>query len=986
MQCAWSSRCLPLRKHIQQFSMAASDMRSPPARPTLHDRLGIFSSSPPLPDLRDLIAAKRKPKAQIIRSGSTAVPIATSASAAAFTSAADLSRTARATGDDSFDVIDNPGPPVAVKKAPAKRARKATKEPKAPKEPKPPKATKPKKEKAPKRLAKEVIVLSSDGISPKPMRHDGAAAAETGAVQVGDADRREENEGTPLKAKPWRKFKSPESAGRAGTGEADIAPIKPPAKAKVQKKNSKPETVSRHFSKDKDSVEPELPDAKEKRPKARKASTPEPINLEAAVDRRMDWTPVKPDTVMPKSSPDPFGTPEHLLPPEATLFKNLGDKYGHKVPDPDVAPAPAPIPVLGKVLGKRKAIEMVSVNMSTKSTESSRGPSPAKAKAPKKKPRTITELATSAYGPQVVESLQREEESLFEYFSVEGTEQDASNGAPVTAKGKRKASKVTKSKKKASPKKPVLLSPQAAMRQSAAQDFVFGTASQLACEQSPTFLKDLHAAMKASTIAEEDDSFGGPLIGGHISKSKPQGKGLWSVSARDEEGELVDVEVLDMINSPALPYDDAILDPWKQLPPEAAGTKTETADSSVIEISSRPVATTNKTRPSQTPVPKSHFLMTHKLTLSAAAALTPKTPEDLFPLVTDLLEDEMPPPSNQQQTHEEVRDSPSKAAAPAQKPRPSYETFTDAKLAKEISKFGFKAVKTRAGMIALLDHCWKSQSEALATGATFAATSVLASPKRKQTESAQDASTPSPLAKKPRRRSKKADAADPFDIETSQGARTRQGSEVVDDVPVIPKKKLGRPRKDAATTDAATVPNKKLGRPRKDAAAEEASSMPPPPKPTAGPSTPKRKKAAIRATGDSEIIDLDSEIEASNSSPEQLFSPDVADADVTISDDTEVSLNLSPTALQSTVFGHITKAVTSAPRTTDPKNPSWHEKMLMYDPIIVEDLAAWLNSGQLTKLGYDDEVSALDVKKWCEMRSICCLGRETWRGQERKRL
>lgn len=1015
MQCAWRSRCLPSRKHIRHFSMAASDMRSPPARPTVHDRLGIFSSSPSLPDFRDLIAARPKPKPQTIRSGSAAVPIPATATAATFTSASDLLRTARATRDASFDVIDDPEPPAANKKAPAKRARKTTNEAKAPREPKPPRAAKPKEGKVSKRLAKEVIVLSSDGITPRSTRHDTTHATNTEPSRIGESDERKDSEVTPLKAKPWKKFKSPESAGRAGTeatkAASKAASTKPAAKARVRKKRSNLETVSRHFPKETDSAEPEMPEAKkkgrkarkasvsrresvesdkpdgrEKRPKAKKASTPEPSNLEAAVERRMDWTPVKADTFVPGSSPDPFGTPEHLLPSEATLFKKLSDKYGHKVPDADIATAAAPKPDLSQILGKRKIVELVSVNTSTDSTEATRGPPPAKTKAPPKKPRTITELATAAYGPQVVEDVQRED-SVLDYFSVEGTDHDAGKGVPVTGKGKGKASKVTKSKKKVPLKKPVLLSPQAAMRQSAAQDFVFGTASQLACEQSPTFLKDLHAAMQASTILEEDDTLGMSLPETKLSKSKPQGKGLWSISARDEEGELVNVEVFDMINSPALPQDDAILDPWTQLPPEAAGTETETADSSVIEIGSRPIATANETKLSQTPVPKSHFFLTQKLTLSAAAALTPKSPDDSFPLVTDLVEDEMPPPSNQQQTHEEVRDSPSKVAAPAQKPRLSYETFTDAKLAKEVSKFGFKPVKSRAGMIALLDQCRKSQSQALATGATFAATSVLASPKRKQTESTQDASTPSPLAKKPRGRPKNVDDADPFEVDAdvAKEVRAGPGSELVDDVLVVPQKKRGRPRKDAATQETASAPKEKLDRERKDAA-PEASSMPPPAKPKAGSSTSKRKKAVLQPIGDPEVIDLDSEIEANISSPEQLFSPDVADADMTSNEDTEISLNLSPTALQSIVFGYITKAVRSAPRTTDPENPSWHEKMLMYDPIIVEDLAAWLNSGQLTKLGYDDEVSALDVKKWCEMRSICCLARETWRGQERKRL
>ena len=96
-------------------------------------------------------------------------------------------------------------------------------------------------------------------------------------------------------------------------------------------------------------------------------------------------------------------------------------------------------------------------------------------------------------------------------------------------------------------------------------------------------------------------------------------------------------------------------------------------------------------------------------------------------------------------------------------------------------------------------------------------------------------------------------------------------------------------------------------------------------------------------------------------------------------------LSASPSRREE-IFGYITKAVTSAPRTQDPENPSWHEKMLMYDPIILEDLTAWLNSGQLDRVGCDQEVSPEDVKRWCESKSVCCLWRVNLHGKERKRF
>lgn len=939
--------------------MAASDMRSPPVCPTLRDRLEGLSSSPSFPDLQDLISTKAKPKLQTLRSGNAAAPIPADASTE-FTPASELLRKGRAIGSDAFDVIDEPDPPVA-KKAPAKRVRNTLKKSKVLNEPKAAKTSR--LGKASKRVAKEVIVLSSDGVTPKTARHVDTFAGERGEQNAGTIGAQKED-GTPSQAKPWKKFKDPTSPEQTGTGESEAVSAKLPAKAKSQRKNSKPETVSRHSIKEQDSIKSENSGAKKQRPRA---STPEPTNLEPAVKRRMDWTPAKPDTMIPQSSLEPFGTQGAVIVidveddgSDATdLFKNLRDTYGHHMADADVVAAPKPQTT--KVLGKRKVIEMVPVNLLSESIQADRKPSPAKEKAPKKKPRTITELATAPYAPKPTEEHSPIDDSLLGYFKIEDPEQGSSKGAVARSKGK--VSKVT-SKKKTALKKAVLLSPQSAIRHSAAQDFVFGTASQLARETSPTFLKDLHAAMKASTTAEDNDPFAKPSTGGLV-RSKVRGKGLWSVSARDEEGEMVDVEIIDMVNSPALPQDDAILDPWTQLPPEAVGAEVETADSSVIEIDSRPVAM-DGLETSPPTVPKSHFFTSQKMTLNAAAAILPKFSDESFPLVTELLEDEMPPPSNQQQTQEEVRNSPSKAIVPASKSRPKYETFTDVKLAKEISKFGFKAVKTRTGMIALLDKCWKRKSEASLAGASFSTSSVLASPKRKQTDTAQDSpATSSPPAKKPRGKAKKTADADAVVVEASNRARASKGS-LVKDAPNLPKKKLGRPRKDAATPVKAAPP------------------MPLPPKTMATPSTPRRKRPIAQAGFGVEDFDLDSEIEASGFSPEQLSSP--SDANITINGDTEISLNFSPTAQQSTLLTFITKAVRSAPRTMDPEHPSWHEKMLMYDPIILEDLTAWLNSGELTKLGYDDEVAPQDVKKWCESRSICCLWKGNRLGKERKRF
>lgn len=64
---------------------------------------------------------------------------------------------------------------------------------------------------------------------------------------------------------------------------------------------------------------------------------------------------------------------------------------------------------------------------------------------------------------------------------------------------------------------------------------------------------------------------------------------------------------------------------------------------------------------------------------------------------------------------------------------------------------------------------------------------------------------------------------------------------------------------------------------------------------------------------------------------------------------------------------------------------SWSFRILMYDPIVLEDLARWLNTEGLRKVGIDEEANLSIVRGWCEGQGICCLARETQKGLERKR-
>jgi hypothetical protein len=874
------------------------------------DRLMMLSSSP-LPDIREL--GPRKPKSTILRSGSAAAPVPAGATKT-FTSAADLLRREKACADGSEDFIDEPERPVPQERK-AKPARKTTR--------------------ASKRVAKEFIELSSDAVTP-----DG----DSGDIHMGGMEGfRDDTAASPLEAKPWKIYKAPADLGekdKEKDKDLSAGAVEPQAKAKTKvqrKKKIENETVSRHF-------------AKKDGPTGSKTTKPAPqsINLEMAVQRRRDWTPPREDT-----RPGTLLTPtaasnanqEHISPclsqtevenGRDNIFRNLHEAYALEDTGQKEYAANNAQPVS---LGKRKATDMVSGGQSSK--QAPRRVSPTKTKAPKKKPRTITELATAAYAPKPTdlhEDTPTEGDSILEYFDVD---RNGNVSKMTTGNARGKSTKVTK--KKPPPKQPVLLSPKAAMRQSARQDFVFGTSSQLIRGESPTFLRDLQAALRLSNIITEEDCQSVddlPRPRNLALKSMKHGGGLWSVSARDEDGEVVNVEVIDLVGSP-FPEDDAvaILDPWKDLPPElpaASGTEAETAEPSLIEIESMPVATSNTS--SQLPVPASNFLPTQpKVTIKAAAAAAATvSPDslinDAYPLITDLLQEcDAPPPSNQEQSQEETRQISPAMPRKIQKTRPNYELFTDAKLAKEVSSFGFKPVKSRTGMLALLDQCWESRSRAPIGVASFSTSASSSNPKgKKEIPAAAPVKPTSPPPKKPQARTKKvADAAG----DGSAVAVGRQSS-------MTPAKRRSQPRKDAlATAGPATT-----------------AIMPPPPKAQPAISTPKRRKATTQTRAEIADSDLDSDGSDGVSSPAKIFtSPGGGAVDMSVNEDTELTLDLSPTAQESELFSHITRAVTSAPRTTDPENPSWHEKMLMYDPIILEDLAAWLNSGQLTRVGYDGE-------------------------------
>lgn len=76
--------------------------------------------------------------------------------------------------------------------------------------------------------------------------------------------------------------------------------------------------------------------------------------------------------------------------------------------------------------------------------------------------------------------------------------------------------------------------------------------------------------------------------------------------------------------------------------------------------------------------------------------------------------------------------------------------------------------------------------------------------------------------------------------------------------------------------------------------------------------------------------------------------------------------------------------ISEAVRSEGGKEGFWG-RILMYDPIILEELAVWLNTGGLGSVGVDEEVTIVDVRDWCDSRGVIAASRETHRKKERVR-
>lgn len=483
------------------------------------------------------------------------------------------------------------------------------------------------------------------------------------------------------------------------------------------------------------------------------------------------------------------------------------------------------------------------------------------------------------------------------------------------------AGRKRKSKTKKKPQEPefIVLSPEAAVKSLEDQDLMFGTCSQLEREDSPTTLRYMQTAI------DESESYMKP-VSEHVTSRTSFGstisrftgpRSLWSEAFRDLNGALAQAEVSD-------PVDECDLSKISSRVDRERRDAQQQETSKVIE---QPINTTHE---KEYPIPKGN---------------------------SDTLED-----SSEVADANANQQSETASVVVESRPQvPQYNAFTEAELSKQVASYGFKAIRGRQKMINLLHKCWESKHgisansnddgsalikppETSKVGKTTG-TSDRASGSRSRSKTNFTANPPTAdgmSAKPPARRRQGSSrpasrssqkATESFSLQQQQKQQQQQKKP-----PSLQKSSYANVEEIQDSEDEAIPsPNQLLDRSfTHPKPSNQPLAISPTPSPTRrAPCEPKPQPKATRAV--SKIPDEDDE-------------PDLGT--------------------------QITKAVRAQPNMSSSaggrKSPSWHEKILMYDPIVLEDFTTWLNTEGLGLVSEDREVDALLVREWCESKGICC--------------
>ena len=713
------------------------------------------------------------------------------------------------------------------------------------------------------------------------------------------------------------------------------------------------------------------------KPRARQAFSP--LNIEMAASRRTDWTPTK-DTV------DDMGQ-ETPLSISRTFSTGLLGSFGYNGETAVVTPAS--LHEIDIAPTKRRRLDLIESNI-PKAVVKMPAPKTTAVKKPRALPKknlTITGLATSNYSGN--NGKEDEPTVLDDFLSTQARQLEAAHDGIACEISKTKAVKKQRASKRA-PQKSTLVSPTSAIKVFENQDALFGSASQLAQDESPSLIRDTLEAIRQS----ESHIFSSPLrtqetepisiesttprVKTGIFRYKRPSK-MWAAAGRDEDNALLHVDTVDIDSFDTPDLRKAF--PGKDVLVQSRGT------------SVREVRTSEKMSPSlrggdSLPPSNCDFWDIDDMETPLAPLRTtalPMVQVRAFHTTTRAASPIQRPLSpaldNIEPTEEAVSASPKRKARKRTPKKPAFAGLATDKLQKQIAAYGFKPMKKREQMIAVLEKCW-DQKHPEARVAPAAETVPAFEEIDYSLKHGDYLSNVHSLSKRPVPKEKKVTKPrEPKELKVPKEVKPRKKRE-----PKVPKEKdptvtkVPRKRKPKAVLsedkvvdvdDVAVADGSVLTEGAATALADAAIAEATPLKPFPAKVNARAKIKTPTNAKPTTSTSISSPTFATPASPSKVTSsPDLPAPPLPIDIDKQISL-----------------AITSyiAPvGTNHQQDPTWHEKILLYDPIVLEDLAVWLNTVGLGQIGEDREVSALEVRAWCEARGVCCLWRGGWRGNGRE--
>ncbi|KAL3474229.1 hypothetical protein BJX99DRAFT_232145 [Aspergillus californicus] len=473
-----------------------------------------------------------------------------------------------------------------------------------------------------------------------------------------------------------------------------------------------------------------------------------------------------------------------------------------------------------------------------------------------------------------------------------------------------------------------ILSPEAAAKSLEEQDLVFGTCSQLELADSPTLLRETQIALQQS---EKESTLH------HLSRSNRSleseypfstvtcfatPRNLWSVAARDSEGLLVEAEVVELFDTPKV---------CRELRKDANLGDTISVHAKVPKATADPPSNghtqnTDQSKRHET-IPPAITPLDHEMPTSIVKSVDPST-KGTSKAISELS-------------------------------FPDYNAYTDTQLATEVTSYGLKAIKGRAKIIEKLEKCWVAKHKLSVRGKT-------------EDLHANDAtaSVPKPTASKPQRVEKKSRnsraSSTTTDGKKSDTAKSLEGQKEKTYTELSNRQELketiqhSKPSQRRSFIDVEEIQD-----------SEDDELFPSP-----------RKLSSLPRDRDTSLSPKKQELPTSTipSSPSQFLThenreqtPKSTVLKSANGRNRQTETNSELVENFPDLAGQITKAVRAQQRQNS--RTTWHEKILMYDPIYLEDFTAWLNTEGLSLVHEDREIGAGFVRQWCEGKGICCCYR-----------